>query len=563
MNTVNELMYEWETLPWKQIERQVFKLQKRIYQASANGETAKLHKLQRLLLHSWAAKCLAVRRVTQDNRGKRTAGVDGKTALTAAERMTLVNALNLNMKASPLRRVWIDKPGTDEQRPLGIPTIADRALQALVKLGLEPEWEARFEANSYGFRPGRGCHDAIEAIFSAIRYTPKYVLDADIAKCFDRINHNALLAKLNTFPLLRRLISSWLKAGIMDGGNLFPTEEGTPQGGVISPLLANIALHGFETDIMNCFPISIRQNGKQIYHWQPRIIRYADDFVILHRDLTVIEEAKQRAMEWLQDMGLELKPSKTRITHTLKEQNGQVGFDFLGFNIRQFPVGKTHYRSSGSHGITLDFITLTRPSQKSMMKHYQRIADIIAKYNSVPQYALIRRLNPIIRGWCNYFAVGVSKRAFSKLDHLITKRLLRWAYRQHPHRSLRKTVKRYWQMENPQRRWIFRDTTYFMKLIQHADTPIARHIKVAGTRSPFDGDWAYWGKRLGRHPMLSKRVAHLLKAQKGQCPYCGLNFKADDILEVDHIVPKSEAGTNRYTNLQLLHGHCHDSKSRS
>jgi RNA-directed DNA polymerase len=157
--------------------------------------------------------------------------VDGKTALNAADRMTLVNSLNFNLKASPLRRVWIDKPGTDEQRPLGIPTIADRALQALVKLAMEPEWEARFEANSYGFRPGRGAHDAIEAIFNSIRYTPKYVLDADIAKCFDRINHEALLAKLNTFPLLRRLIKGWLKAGVMDGETLFPTEDGTPQGG--------------------------------------------------------------------------------------------------------------------------------------------------------------------------------------------------------------------------------------------------------------------------------------------------------------------------------------------
>jgi RNA-directed DNA polymerase len=277
MNTANKLMYEWKTLSWKEIERQVFKLQKRIYRASSNSETAKVHKLQRLLLNSWSARCLAVRRVTQDNRGKRTAGIDGKVALTATERMELVQSLNLEMKASPLRRVWIEKEGTDEQRPLGIPTIADRALQALVKLALEPEWEARFEANSYGFRPGRGCHDAIEAIFSGIHYTAKHVLDADIAKCFDRINHEALLEKLNTFPLMRRLIQNWLKAGVMDGETLFPTDEGTPQGGVISPLLANIALHGFETDITTSFPMQVKKDGQVHRHWQPRVIRYADD----------------------------------------------------------------------------------------------------------------------------------------------------------------------------------------------------------------------------------------------------------------------------------------------
>lgn len=562
MNTANKLMYEWETLPWQQIERQVFKLQKRIYRASANSETATVHKLQRLLLHSWAARCLAVRRVTQDNRGKRTAGIDGKVVLKATERMELVQSLNLEAKANPLRRVWIEKEGTDEQRPLGIPTITDRALQALVKLALEPEWEARFEANSYGFRPGRGCHDAIEAIFSSIHYTPKYVLDADIAKCFDRINHKALLGKLNTFPLLGRLIKNWLKAGVMDGKDLFPTEEGTPQGGVISPLLANIALHGLETAITTSFPTTVKKQGRVHGQWQPRVIRYADDFVILHQDLTVIEEAKQRAEKWLQEMGLELKASKTCITHTLNEHDGHVGFDFLGFNIRQFPVGKTHWRSGGRNKRVMNFITLTRPSRKSVMKHYRRIADIITQYKALPQYALIKQLNPIIRGWGNYFATGVSKQTFSKLDHLVTKRLLRWAYRRHPHRSRKKTVKRYWQMEHSHRHWIFRDTTYSMKLIQYADIPIKRHIKVATTRSPFDGDWAYWGRRLGNHPLLPKRVAHLLKAQNGKCTHCGLNFKVDDILEVDHIVPKSEGGTNWYINLQLLHGHCHDSKSR-
>ena len=241
MDTVSKPMYGWNDLPWKQFERQVFKLQKRIYRASQRGDVKTVHKLQRLLMQSRASRYLAVRRVTQDNQGKKTAGVDGVKALGPRQRIELAESLTLNQKASPVRRVWIPKPGTTEKRGLGIPTMANRALQALVKLALEPQWEARFEPNSYGFRPGRSTHDALEAIRFSIRLQSKYVLDADLAKCFDRINHQALLAKLATFPTLRRVMKSWLKAGIMEGVTLTPTEEGCPQGAVISPLLANVA----------------------------------------------------------------------------------------------------------------------------------------------------------------------------------------------------------------------------------------------------------------------------------------------------------------------------------
>ncbi len=237
-----QLMVEWHSINWRKLERSVYKLQKRIYQASVRGDVKAFRRLQKTLMKSWSARALAVRRVTQDNQGKKTAGVDGVKSLTPKQRLELTGNLNLGTKVSPTRRVWIPKPGTEEKRPLGIPTMKDRALQALVKLALEPEWEARFEPNSYGFRAGRSCHDAIEAIFSAITLKPKYVLDADIAKCFDRIDQEALLRKLNTFPTIRRQVRAWLKAGVMDGKQLFPTSEGTPQGGVISPLLANIAL---------------------------------------------------------------------------------------------------------------------------------------------------------------------------------------------------------------------------------------------------------------------------------------------------------------------------------
>ncbi|HET9867275.1 MAG TPA: reverse transcriptase domain-containing protein, partial [Nitrospira sp.] len=305
--------YEWNQLPWRKLEVAVFKLQRRIYKASQAGDVPRVHRLQKLLLKSRAAKRLAVRRVTQDNQGKNTAGVDGIKSLTPRQRSTLVDQLGQLPIGSPTRRVWIPKSGTDQRRPLSIPTLHDRALQALVKLVLEPEWEARFEPNSYGFRPGRSVHDAIGAIFTAIEKQPKYVLDADIAKCFERIDQEALLRKIKTFPALNRLVKRWLKAGVLDNGVFVETEMGTPQGGVLSPLLANIALHGLETHIRTHFPARTRRNleqpGRQL-HWQPQVITYADDLVILHRDRSVIEHCRDLIQQWLAGIGLELSEHK-------------------------------------------------------------------------------------------------------------------------------------------------------------------------------------------------------------------------------------------------------------
>jgi len=236
MNTALRPMYKWKASRWPKVEQQVFKLQKRIYRAAQRGNHRQVRRLRKLLLRSRAAKCLAVRKVTQDNRGKKAPGVDGVTILTPEARLDLAEQLHLDGQAAPVRRVMIDKPGTTEQRPLGIPTIKDRAKQCLVKLVLEPEWEARFEPNSFGFRPGRSTWDAIGAIYVAINQKPKWVLDADIAKCFDRIDRTALLRKLNTNPTMSRQIKAWLKAGVLDQGEMFPTEAGTPQGGIITPL---------------------------------------------------------------------------------------------------------------------------------------------------------------------------------------------------------------------------------------------------------------------------------------------------------------------------------------
>jgi RNA-directed DNA polymerase len=509
--------------------------------------------LQRLLLRSTSAKMLAVRRVTQDNQGQKTPGVDGVAALEPEERCSLVRVLNLGRQAQPVRRVWIPKPGTEEKRPLGIPTMSDRAAQALVKLALEPQWEARFEPNSYGFRPGRSCHDAIEAIFQEIRYKAKYVLDADIAKCFDRIGHQSLLDKTDTFPLLRRVIKGWLKAGMMDGGQLFPTEAGTPQGGVLSPLLANIALHGLEEVVATAFPKTRRVAGKT-ERWTPAVIRYADDFVVLHPDLGVIRHCKEVIEGWLRGMGLELKPSKTSISHTREDHEGKVGFDFLGFTVRQFRVGKHHTGKNG-HGKPLGFKTLIKPSERKIKVHHDQLKKMIRTMRMAPQKVLIARLNPVIRGWANYFRTAVSKAAFSTLDDRLYSILRSWAHRRHPNKPVRWVVARYWRLP----RWDF--GTKDAVLNRHARTRIVRHVKVKGVKSPFDGDWLYWASRWGYYPEINPALARMLKEQRGRCACCKRLFlPRDDLIERHH--KDGDRTNNKRSNFELLHRHCHDAVHR-
>ena len=436
---------EWNQVNWRKLERKVYKLQKRIYRASQRDDVKTVRRLQKTLMKSWSAKVISVRRVTQDNQGKKTAGVDGIKSLTPKQRLTLATNLKLSSKVAPTRRVWIPKPGTEEKRPLGIPTMNDRALQALVKLVLEPEWEARFEPNSYGFRAGRSCHDAIEAIFNSISQKPKYVLDADIAKCFDRIDHEALLNKLNTFPTLRRQVRAWLKAGVMDGKQLFPTSEGTPQGGVISPLLANIALNGMEERIKQY--AETMAGRKQANRQSLSLIRYADDFVILHEDIAVVQRCRKIITEWLKDMGLELKPSKTRLAHTLNQcEQEKPGFNFLGFTIQQFPVGKYHSKQG--------FKTIITPSKQKQKVHYDQIASVIDAHKAAPQAALISRLNPIIRGWANYYATVVSKDVYTDIDNLMYQKLSAWAKRRHPLKNGKWVAKKYWHSSGGDN-WVF------------------------------------------------------------------------------------------------------------
>ena len=550
--TLNNQTVEWKDINWRKLERVAFKLQKRIFQASERGDVKAVRKLQKTLIRSWSAKCIAVRRVTQDNQGKNTAGVDGVKSLTPKNRTNLVGKLKLEGKAKPTRRVNIPKPGTTETRPLGIPTINDRALQALVKLALEPEWEARFEPNSYGFRPGRSCHDAIEAIFVNIRYKSKYVLDADIAKCFDRIDHKALLSKIHTYPTLSRQLKVWLKAGYCVQGDLFPTNEGTPQGGVISPLLANIALHGMEERIKQY--ADTLKGQKRVNRTALSLIRYADDFVIIHEDLYIVKRCKEIIAEWLCDMGLELKPSKTKLTHTLIEIDGNVGFEFLGFHIQQHKVG--NYRAASNGHFNLGFKTLITPSKGKIKTHLAKIAEVIDTHKTAPQAALINKLNPIVRGWSNYYSTVVSKETFNKVDMLTWQKLRAWS-RTRGKGSINKD--KYWRTVGD-RNWCF-STEDGLELLTHVSTPIVRHIKVKGEASPFNGDWVYWNKRRGESPDTPSRVSKLIKKQKGICSHCGLYFTSTDIVEVDHIKPTSLGGKDTYDNLQLLHKHCHDTKT--
>ena len=541
----------WNQLPWRKLEKHVFRIQKRIFRASQCGNTRAVHKLQKLLMKSEAARLLAVRRVTQDNQGKKTAGVDGVKSVLPKHRLVMAQQIHpkhwIHGPVKPVRRIFIPKPGKDEKRPLGIPTMFERSRQALAKLAMEPQWEALFEAHSYGFRPGRSCHDAIQAIFDAIKHKAKYILDADIAGCFDHISHPALLRKLNTYPAMRQAIKGWLEAGVLTEGEFTPTERGTPQGGVISPLLMNIALHGMETAILRAYKVKDR----------PQVVRYADDFAIFHATEEGVKKAQILVEDWLKEIGLELKPSKTRTSHTLVPHQGNVGMEFLGFTIRQTPVGK-HRTGTNGHGQPLGFKTIITPSKEAIQGQVRKLGAICKQCQAASQERLIRQLNPVIRGWANYYRAVVSKVMFSHCDHAVYEMTRSWARRRHPRKNMYWIKDRYWKTDET-RKWIFRDQEGHT-LRNHSDTAIRRHVKVKGNASPYDGNFLYWSQRLRQHPMLYGKLARLLQKQQGKCRWCELTFRFGDRVEIDHITPKNQGGGDELSNLMALHRHCHDQR---
>ncbi len=515
--------YEWNAIPWRQLEVRVFKLQRRIYQATTRGEVQKAHRLQKLLASSWSAKSLAVRRVTQENTGKKTAGVDGMKNLTPPKRLNLISDMDLHTPVKPVRRVWIDKPGTPEKRPLGIPIMHDRATQALVKLAAEPEWEAKFEPNSFGFRPGRSCQDAIDQA--------------------------ALLEKMHTSPHFARPIKEWLKAGVVDSGIFMPTDQGTPQGGVLSPLLANIALHGLEDAVQKTRgPATIVRGGKRVTN-NVHCIRYADDFVVFHNTWEGIQRCKEAIQEWLQGMGLALKDAKTRFAHTLEakeECGGNVGFDFLGFTVRQFPVGKDQTKTHASYK------TIIKPSKSSIHRHYQELAAVIERMQAATTDDVIRAINPKIIGWCNYYKNEVSKRAFQKLEHMLWYKIFSWAKRKHPKKSAKWVFEQYHKRTG--KAWSIAGKTQVLR--KHGDTHIERHTPLHRGASPYDGNWSYWGTRRGKYIGLDTVRGKLLKHQGGRCTHCQLFFTVDDKLEIHHADGNHK--NRKFDNLRLLHLICHD-----
>ena len=501
----------WKDIRWASIEERVFRLQLRIYKAATNGELEKLYKLQKLLISSKSAKYLSVRKVTQKNSGKKTPGVDKIIIKTPSEKFSLAEQLTLDGKSSNIRRTYIEYPD-GKQRTLGIPTIEDRAKQMLAYLALCPQWEASFEASSYGFRPGRSVHDAMEAIFLGISKKSKWVLDANISKSFDQINHQYLLEKCNTFPKMEKQIRAWLKAGILDGDDSAFPEMGTPQGGIISSLLANIILDGISKDL-DIYINSLggnRPNNRQKFTY----VRYADDFVFMYPDKKVIEDSIPIVEKFLEPIGLELHPVKTRLIHTFDSYEGKPpGFTFLGFDIVQKVKRVKQRKVSTKRSSNQKFLTLITPSIEEVKRHKLKLKEIIRRSRGISQERLIQKLNPIIRGWALSKRTQSSSKTFQALDQYVFMHLWKWSRKRHPKISKYKLKDKYWQKVGS-RNWVFGvkcNDLVSLQLQMHSKISIKRFAKVKGKASPFDGNLIYWAKRSGKRPRIPDIKARLIK----------------------------------------------------
>jgi RNA-directed DNA polymerase len=560
VNGPEDELFDWDAVDWRACERRVERLRQRIFTASQVGDLKRVRNLQKLMLRSRSNTLLAVRRVSEVNAGRLTAGVDGRIVLDGQDKAALVNGIQRRQKswqARPVKRVYIPK-ADGRRRPLGIPVIVDRVLQARVAAALEPEWEARFEPRSYGFRPGRSCQDAIQAIFTTVKGrnpARRWVLDADLKAAFDRIDHHQLLGQLGGFPA-REQVRGWLTAGVVEKGLFTATEEGTPQGGVVSPLLLNVALHGMERAAGVRYR-TVAADGVATARDSPVLIRYADDFVALCRTRDEAIQVKARLAAWLTPRGLAFNEDKTRVVDL------DEGYDFLGFNVR-------HYRG----------LLLIKPSKTAVRRIRKRLRTEVRALRGSNAAAVIARLNPIIRGWAAYYRSVVASEVFTSLDHYTWKLVYKWARHTHPNKPTSWVVARYFGMFNKSRqnKWVFGDRDSGAYLHKFAWTRIVRHQLVTGTASPDDPALAdYWNSRRQRRrmqPPVDRTTQQLLDSQRARCVACGqLLLHADRPPRtpreweqwyrglrkaVDHnAISLRQDGSTHDPQLRLLHTHCH------